>query len=198
MTPDLTRLIAAASRGEADAAIHLWDRVRDDVHLMAQRALRRRRPGQTLQPTELVAEIYCRIADCRTIPCDDRRYFFGMVARAIEQILADHSRRRRRIKRGGDVVTVSLSGDRRDMSDRNDIEPHAPATDVDPARLQEALAALGHEDEACAEVVRLKVWPGLTTRQVAEVTGISDRSVERNWQYGRLWLMRWMRGSPAP
>ncbi len=179
MKTDLTRLISAAHSGDADSRNELWERVYDEIHRMAQ-AKRRKRPSDTFQSTEIVHEVYRKIAHQLDIPCQDRRYFFGMVANAIEQILADHAKARRRKKRGGDAVRVELL----------DMAGSTKTSEYDAQTLQQAIAALAEEDSRCAEIMRLRCWASLTNAEVAKVLQTPLRTVERDWQFGKMWLAR--------
>jgi RNA polymerase sigma factor (TIGR02999 family) len=175
---DLTRLISAASRGEPGAQDRLWDAVYTEVKQQVRRTAAKR--GSPVQPTELVNQVYLKIASARDFPCADRRYFFGMVARAIQQILADHAKSRRR---RGDIVRVGLV---------DAAQPTATEASADPQILVDALADLEAEDPRCAEIVRLRALVGLEVKKVAELLEMTVRTVEREWHYGRHWLARYM------
>ena len=90
---DVTRLIAAVRRGDPEAIDRLYPVVYDELREVAQRQLRRERPGHTLHPTALVHEAYMKMAGG---PADasDRAHFLALAARAMRQILVDHARRR--------------------------------------------------------------------------------------------------------
>ncbi len=135
--------------------------------------------GQTLEPTALVHEAYLRLVGHEpNVPWDGRGHFFAAAAEAMRRILVDRARDRRRQKRGG--------GRRRVRIDLDAVLQEPP--DDDLLALDEALEALAREDPAGAELVRLRVFAGLTLAQAADVMGIGRRTADRYWAYARAWL----------
>jgi len=154
--------------------------VYDELRRIAAAHLRRERAGHTLQPTALVNEAYLRLVGAADPPWRNRGAFFGAAAQAMHRILIDHARKRLRQKRGGGAVPVSLSR-------------AGPASWDEPERLlalDEALRRLLEVDARSAEVVKLRYFGGLSTAQTAEVLGVSERTVKREWTFARAWLRR--------
>jgi RNA polymerase sigma factor (TIGR02999 family) len=144
-------------------------------------------PGHTLQPTALTHEAYLRIARQPGGQWLDRAHFLASAAVAMRRILVEHARARHRIKRGGGWERVPLS--------RIPDLPGAGGEDpVDALALEKALQALAETDERKARVVELLYFGGITAEEAGAVLGISGRTVERDWQYARLWLLRAITG----
>ena len=154
-----------------------------DLRRLAQRYMANEREGHTLQPTALVHEAYCRLVDQDKVGWDARTHFFAVGAQAMRRILVDHARARGRDKRGGGWQPVTLLEDRRgaDLS-RLDMEQLLT--------LNTALDRLAQLDPRQAKILELRFFAGLTMREVAEVLGVSKRTVEGDWTHARVWLER--------
>jgi RNA polymerase sigma factor (TIGR02999 family) len=187
-TPDsVTELLAEASRGNADAMGKLLPLVYGELHAIAARYLRRENPGHTLQATALVNEAYLRLIGQREVTWQNRAHFFGVSASLMRRILVDHARAHRAEKRAGGLARVTL----------NEANLPAAERDVDLIALDDALADLSVKDPKLARLVELKFFAGLTTKEVAEVLGVSSSTVEREWVAARAWLFRAMtKGTP--
>ena len=175
----VTRLLVDVRLGRRDALDRLLPLVHDELHRIAAGYMRRERADHTLQPTALVNEAYLRLVDQRDVEWRDRAHFLGVAAQLMRMILVDHARARRAAKRaGGERVpldeTVLVGGER----------------DVDLLALDEALERLAALDPRLGRVVELRYFGGLTTREAAEVLGISTATVEREWATARGWLRR--------
>jgi RNA polymerase sigma factor (TIGR02999 family) len=176
---DVTHILSAIERGDPSAAEQLLPLVYDELRKLAAQKLAQERPGQTLQATALVHEAYLRLVGGeQTRHWDSRRHFFAAAAEAMRRILVDRARDKRRLKRGG--------GWRRLRLDQIDLSIEEPPDDL-PA-LDEALTKLAREDPACAELVKLRFFVGLTLEQAADVLGLSRRTVDRTWAFARSWL----------
>jgi RNA polymerase sigma factor (TIGR02999 family) len=176
---EVTRLLDAAAAGDRKATADLLPLVYDELRKLAAVRLAAESPGQTLQPTALVHEVYLRLIGPADEPrWDNRGHFFAAAAEAMRRILLDAARRKGRRKHGGGMA-------RRDL-DR--IDPAAPEDSDDLLALDEALARLAAADPQAAEVVRLRFYAGLPIPEVARVLGISPRTADRTWAYARAWL----------
>jgi len=152
--------------------------VYDDLRRVARAHLRREPPGQTLQTTALVHEVYLRLVDLDEMTLHNRTHFFAMAARLMRQILVDHARRKRAGKRGGGVPAVSLAD-----------PPVGPErASVDVLALDEALDKLRVFGPRQCDVVELRFFAGLTVEEVAEALGISRATAEREWAMAKAWL----------
>jgi RNA polymerase sigma factor (TIGR02999 family) len=177
--PDVTGILNAIEEGEPHATEQLLPLVYDELRQLAAALLARERPGQTLQPTALVHEAYLRlVAKIRAPRWDSRRHFFAAAAQAMHRILIDRARARRRFKRGG--------GWRRLHLDRIDLASNQSPDDL--LALDEALAKLAHEDAVCAELVKLRLFAGLTLGEAADTLGLARRTADRYWAFARSWL----------
>ena len=150
------------------------------LRAIARARLAREAPGHSLQATELVHEAYLKLQHHPSILVSDRARFFGAAAEAMRRILIDHARTKGRVKRGG--------GLKRSVTDVADL-----ATESDPDQilaLDEAISKLEQEEPQAAQVVKLRFFAGLSVAETAEVTGLSERTVKREWQFARAWMFR--------
>ncbi len=179
-TKSLTRLLSAVAAGESTASTRLWTLIYDELRALAAVRMARESPGHTLQPTALVHEVYGRLFGDQDVQWDNRRHFFGAAARAMERILIDHARRKARLKHGGERKRVPLD-EVDELVDRDPSEERA---------VSEALVELEQINPRAAEIVRLRYFMGLKINEVADVLGVSARTVEGDWYFARAWLRR--------
>jgi RNA polymerase sigma factor (TIGR02999 family) len=154
--------------------------VHGELRRIASAYLRRERPEHTLQPTALVNEAYLRLAERGEVEWESKTHFLAIAANVMRQILVDHARARRAEKRHGDRVQVQL--------DEALVVPFE--RDLDLVWLDNALDRLAALDPQLARVVELRYFGGLTTKEIAEVLGVSTATVEREWATARGWLRR--------
>ncbi|MFO0968313.1 MAG: ECF-type sigma factor [Gemmataceae bacterium] len=139
-----------------------------------------------MQPTALVHEAYLRLVDAdRPQRWDGRRHFIAAAAEAMRRILVDNARRKRSAKRGGGASRHDLA----------DLDISSPETSEDLLALDEALEKLAGADKPAAELVKLRYFAGLTAREAADILGVSERTADRLWAFGRSWLMKEIRGT---
>ena len=180
---EVTRLLGAASEGEAGAAEALMDAVYVELRAVAAGKLARERAGATLQPTALVHEAYMRLLggdDGEALEFSSRAHFFGAAAEAMRRILVERARRKARLRHGG-------------AHRHEDLDPERvvePPTDLDLLALDEALARLEASEPDKAEIVKLRYFAGLTLVETADVLGISRATADRRWAYARAWLYK--------
>jgi RNA polymerase sigma factor (TIGR02999 family) len=179
---DVTQLLKAWSAGDERALETLALMVESELRRLARVQLGRK-PGQTLQPTALVNEVYLRLMGWNT-EWQNRTHFFAVASKIMRRVLVNQAIARSRQKRGGDAVMISLAA-------ADDI----PEQDADVLALDEALTALSKIDSRKSEVVELRFFGGLTAEETAEVLGISLRTVHREWDLARAWLFRELRGT---
>src|SRR5262249_22969632 len=168
-------------QGDPHAAEQLLPLVYEELRQLAARKLAREAPGQTLQATALVHEAYLRLVDGdQARQWNSRGHFFAAAAEAMRRILIERVRRKGSQRQGGTRRRCELSDE-----DRVEI----PLTDqlID---LDDALSRLSSTDPQAAELVKLRVFAGMTVEEVAAVQGLSPRTVKRNWAYARAWLGR--------
>jgi RNA polymerase sigma factor (TIGR02999 family) len=176
----VTDLLQAAQAGEAGAAERLLDAVYEQLHRLARARMAALPPGQTLQPTALVHEAYLRLIDRADVPWESRQHFFFAVARAMRDILVEQARRKAGPVRGG--------GRRRQELDEACAVIEPPAENV--LAVHEALEELEKQDPFKAQIVLLRYFSGLTTAETADVLGLPERTLDRQWRYVRAWLLK--------
>ncbi len=178
----VTRVLEAVLRDEPRAADQLLPLVYDELRRLAAARLAREAPGQTLQPTALVHEAYLRlIGPGPAHSWDGKAHFYGAAAEAMRRILLDRARDRKRLKRGGDH-----NRRRRDL-DGLIAEDASPDDLID---LDEALSRLALIDPRGAELVKLRLYAGLSLEEAAAALGVVRRTAERDWAFARAWLFR--------
>jgi RNA polymerase sigma factor (TIGR02999 family) len=186
---DVTRILAQIESGDPSAAEQLLPLVYDELQKLAAAKLAQEKPGQTLQATALVHDAYIRLVDVEKVQhWDGRGHFFAAAAEAMRRILLNRARDRQRLKRGGGAQRIDL----------DQIEVALDTRDEDMLALDEALEALAVEDAACADLVKLRFFAGLSLREAAESLGIPRRTADRHWAYARAWLCARLGDSPKP
>jgi RNA polymerase sigma factor (TIGR02999 family) len=176
---EITRILDEWSAGDPDALAKLMPEVVDDLHRMAERYLNREGPGQTLQPTALVNEVYLRLVGRRTVRWQNRAHFFAFTAELMRRILVDVARRKHAEKRGGGAVKVAL-----------DAALNLPREDdPDLIAVDDALVALAKVDPRQARIVELRFFAGLELTEIAEVVDVSLATVKRELRTAKLWLV---------
>ena len=192
--PDAERiqaLLAELQAGDTQAARRLMPLVYDEFREIAARYLRRERGNHTLQPTALVNEAYLRLIDQSRVQWQGKTHFFAVGAQAMRRVLVDHARSRERLKRGGQRARVTL----------DEAVALSPERDEDVLALDEALEKLAALDDRQARIVELRFFAGLNVEEVAQLLGVSKRTVEGDWTMARAWLHRELAGpksSSAP
>jgi len=182
-TPDVTQLLKQWSGGDREALEHLLPLVYRELHLLAQRYLRRERSDHTLQATALVHEAYLKLIDQREVRWQNRAHFFGVAAQAMRRILVDHARGHMAAKRGSGGIKLSL-----------DDENNPPVAIVSSEKAEEmvalddALNRLAEKDAQQARIVELRFFGGLSIEETAEVLGIGTATVIRKWRVARAFL----------
>ena len=165
---------------DKEALDKLMPAVYDELRRQAARYLRREHAGHTLQTTALIHEAYVRLVDQRNVQWQNRAQFFGMAAQMMRRILVDHARTKKRVKRGGSGIKVSLADATIPVNER----------DLDVVALDEALDRLAAIDEQQSRVVELRFFSGLTVEETAKVMQISPATVKRDWSMAKAWLHR--------
>jgi DNA-directed RNA polymerase specialized sigma24 family protein len=202
---DVTEILRSAAEGDPQAAERLLPLVYDELRKLAAARLAQEQPGQTLQATALVHEAYLRLVgrgagdsglEAEENPSESSRlarspqalapsfnsrgHFFGAAAEAMRRILVEAARKKHALRRGGELARAELGESDAGLW---------PAGD-ELLDLDEALTKLAAADPACAELVKLRVFAGMTVDEAALVQGVSPRTAKRNWAYARAWLGR--------
>jgi RNA polymerase sigma factor (TIGR02999 family) len=177
---DVTRILNAIEQGDAGATEKLLPLVYEELRLLAAQKLSREIPGQTLQATALVHEAYIRLVKGGDQDWHSRGHFFSAAAEAMRRILVDSARRKKGPRHGGDHIQVTLNESLLSKSKTVCVE--------DLIALDEAMAKLERIDTTKAELVKLRLFGGLTGKQAADVLEISYATEQRYWAYARSWL----------
>lgn len=176
---DVTRILQQIESGDPTAAEHLLPLVYDELRKLAAAKMAQEQPGHTLQATSLVHEAYIRLVDTdRAQHWNSRGHFFGAAAEAMRRILVENARRKQAQKSGGGRKAFSLQ-----ESGLIQVE--------EPDRLlaiSDSLDEIAAEAPEVAELVKLRVFAGMTVNEAAAALGISRTTAFRHWTYARAWL----------
>ena len=178
----MTMLLRRMQNGDSGALEELLPLVYDELRVIARRLFRAQRSDHTLQPTALVHEAYLKVIGSRADSegWNDRAHFLSVAAIAMRQILVNHARDKAALKRGGpDARHVTLSG----------VADFDPADALDVLAVHEALEALQRLDPRQAKIAELRFFGALTLDEVAEVVGVSRRTVALDWKMAKRFLM---------
>ena len=174
----VTRILDSIAQGDPKAADELLPLVYEELRRLAAHKIANEAPGYTLQATELVHEVWLRVARDEDQRWENRAHFFAAAAEAMRRILVERARRRQRLRRGGDLEQVELE----------ESAIAAPADDDKMLLVSEALEALEAEDALQAQVVKLRFFAGLSESEIARGLGVSEKTVQRYWVHAKAWL----------
>ncbi len=174
----VTKILNAIEQGDTRAVDNLLPAVYQELRQLAAQKLSREKPGQTLQPTALVHEVYLRLLHDQDQTWKDRTHFFSAAAEAMRRILVDNARRRRSLKAGGDMRRVGL----------DDLEMAVHQSPDDVLAIDDAITKLVADDPVAAKLAKLRLFAGMTVDEAAESLGMSRRTGYRHWTYARAFL----------
>jgi RNA polymerase sigma factor (TIGR02999 family) len=181
----VTQLLIEWSQGNRAALDELTPVVYRELHALARTYLNRGGPSQTLQPTELINEVYLRLIDrSQSVHWENRAHFFGIAARLMRVVLVDHARARHAAKRGGDAAPITLK----------ETEVFSPGHSPDVLEVDEALSRLARVDERKAKVIELHYFGGMTREEIAIALGLTVPTVKRDLRLAVAWLRRDLTG----
>ena len=180
---EITNLLKAWSGGDETAFGLLAERVYPELRLMARRYLKNERQANTLQATALVHEVYLRLLDVTKVDWHQRAQFFAMAAHMMRRMLVDAARARGASKRGGGALKVNL--------DETVLLSRVPDRSI--LDLNDALTAFSQLAPRQAKIVEFRYFGGLTEEEIAAVLKISPRTVRRDWDFAKAWLLRELR-----
>jgi RNA polymerase sigma factor (TIGR02999 family) len=179
MNNEVTSILSAVEQGDPRAAEQLLPLVYDELRRLAAQKLAREKSGQTLQATALVHEAYLRLVGIDNAQqWTSRGHFFAAAAEAMRRILVNRARDKQRLRRGGGQHRIDL----------NQAELAYDVQGLNLLALDEALEQLALEKPACAELVKLRFFAGLTQEESALALGVTRRTADRYWAYARAWL----------
>jgi RNA polymerase sigma factor (TIGR02999 family) len=184
---DVTGMLQAIERGEAQMSAELLPLVYEELRRLAAHKMAQEAPGQTLQPTALVHEAWLRLGADAQPAWKNRAHFFAAAAEAMRRILVERARRRTALKRGGGAERIRL--------DEAEI-PLAAAEDERLLAVDEVLEQFAAINPRQAELVKLRYFTGMTFEEAASVLGIAVPTAKEWWAYSRAWLAVAMRPCP--
>ena len=176
---DTSRIYSAGGVERPGSVDRILPLVYDELRQQAHRYLRRERQGHTLQTTDLINEVYLRLIDQRNTDWESRAHFFAVAANMMRRILVDYARTRHRVKRGGHLQQVELEAE---------TVAAKPDDGIDLIALDQALDRLFQIDEQQGRIVEMRYFAGMNNPEIAEILGISESTVRRDWNVARAWL----------
>ena len=184
---DLTQLLVKWRNGDKSALDEMTPVLYEELRRLARHFLAGERVGHTLQPTALVHEAYIRLVDQKAVEWRNRAHFLGVAASMMRRILINYAEARHAAKREGYAQAVTL----------DDALGLFTNPQVDLLDLDHSLDRLSEIDPQQGKVVELRYFGGLSIEETAEVLGISEATVKREWGTARLWLLQQMEGPAA-
>lgn len=179
MEATLSELIETAERGDQSAADALFSALYTELHRVAKRELARQGVPVSLSATTLLHQAYIELAAKDGVVFPDRARFMAYASRVMRGLIIDHARNRGAQKRGGQFHITSTGS-----------ALEQPADDRELMRIGEALDELAKVDAPLAEIVDMKFFCGFTFAEIAAMKGISERTVQRQWEKARIYLHR--------
>jgi RNA polymerase sigma factor (TIGR02999 family) len=180
----VTELLLAWGRGDRSALDELAPLVLHELRRLARVQMRGERHNHTLQTTALVNEAFLRLIDLRRIRWQDRAHFLALSARLMRRTLVDYARSRNYQKRGGGAATLTL----------DEAMVSSPERSADLVALDDALEDLARIDTRKSQVVELRFFGGLSVEETAQALDISPETVQRDWRFAKVWLLREISG----
>jgi len=177
-TERVTRILRDSPPGDRGAMDRVFPLVYDELRRLAHAQLVRQPSSETMSATVLIHEAYLRLVDQEQAQFADRVHFYAYAARVMRTILVDYARSRGAKKRGGDWQAVEL--DARHLS----IDSQADLV----LTVDEALTRLAAIDERLARVVECRFFGGMTEPETADLLGVTERTIRRDWIKARTWL----------
>jgi RNA polymerase sigma factor (TIGR02999 family) len=180
---EVTLILEAIDRGEGETLEKLLPLVYEELRQLAAARMAQESAGHTLQPTALVHEAWVRLVSNENRTWKNRAYFFGAAAEAMRRILIESARHKARLKYGGGQERLNV----------DDLDLASTTPDEKVLLINDALEQLEAEHPERGRVVVLKYFAGLTNKEVAQMLGIGERTVDRHWVCAKSWLFRKVR-----
>ena len=177
---DVTQILNAIDNGDGQAADKLLPSVYEELRRLAVKKMSQEKPGQTLQATALVHEAYIRLVEGTNHNWNSRGHFFKAASEAMRRILVESARKKKSLKRGGHKKKVEFNESL--LFDVQEISPD------DLLALDDALEKLCKEDKIAADLIKLRVFGGLTVDQASEILQISSSKAYADLEYASAWL----------
>lgn len=173
----------------------LWSQVYDELRNLAKAKMKMEKPGQTLQATAIVNEVYLRLrVDGADVAWNSKKAFYKAAAEAMRRILVDQARRRNALKRGEGIARLQV-----DPQELAELAVDLNHYDMDEVlQVDEGLAKLVEVEPLAAKVVELRFFAGLKQAEIAMTLDLSERTCDRLWSFARAWLYRHLKQPEAP
>jgi RNA polymerase sigma factor (TIGR02999 family) len=181
--PDLTALFAAAEKGDQASRELLFQRLYAELHRLARRELWKSGAAVSMGATTLLHEAFINMSERDTIAFPDRARFMAYAARAMRGLIIDYARSRHAQKRGGQFQITAL-----DTNISNEV-----SDEIDLPQVGDALDELANLEPNLAQVVDLKFFCGFSFAEIAAMRGVSERTVQRDWEKARIYLHQSLR-----
>jgi RNA polymerase sigma-70 factor (ECF subfamily) len=181
----ITQILQEVKAGRAEAQDKLFQHVYKQLKRLAANRLRAERPNHTLQPTALVHEAYFRLFAGASPDWQDRTHFFATAAHAMRRVLVDHARKAKAFKRGSPQAAIELRS--------QTLTVEARAEDI--IAVHNALDRLSKHSQRLCQIVEMRFYAGFTEEEIAEILGVSARTVKRDWKTAQAWLHGEIRGA---
>jgi RNA polymerase sigma-70 factor (ECF subfamily) len=180
---EVTLLLRQCSTGDSEVKARLVELMYPELKRIAEGRMRHERKDHTLQPTALVNEFFLELARQQDLSWRTRAHFLAVASRAMRRYLIDHARAHNAQKRPDSHLRVQLD------------TLNLPALDgaFDALELDEVLERLALEDPRMAHIVEMRCFGGLTHGEIAQTIGVDERTVKRDWQVARAWLIGQLR-----
>jgi len=179
---DFSETLKAAAQGDLGSTEALLPLVYEELRRIAIHQMALQPSSHTLQPTALVHEAWLKLGEDESQTWQSKACFLSTAATAMRHILIDHARKKSANKRGGDQIRVDLE----------QIDPGTPEPDEVMLMVEDALKKLENIRPVWARIVVLRYYGGLTSKEISDVLGISERTVDRYWSGARAWLYKQM------
>lgn len=177
---EVTKILLEVHSGVAGAPDRLLPYVYDELRGIAGRLFKSQGPnGVSIQPTILVHDAFMRLTQNTDIEWSSRNHFFAVAAKVTRGLLVDHARRKNAAKRGGGWSRISLSA-----------VPHDQTAEriIDIIDLEDALLKLREVSSRQEQIVEMRFYSGLSIEEIAQVLGVSERTISYDWRMARAWL----------
>ena len=176
----LTQLIQQVGAGDLAARDQLFAAAYTELRKLARSRLRDGGRNTFLETTALVHESYLRFMKAGELRIEDRRAFFGYASKVMRSVIVDAVRERRAQRRGGDLNEITLN---------TEVSAELPSGEAEVLHVHEALLALEQAEPRLAQVVQMRYFGGYSELEIAEVLGVTERTVRRDWDKARLLLI---------
>jgi RNA polymerase sigma factor (TIGR02999 family) len=188
--PPITRLLQLAASGDRQALDQIYAALYPELKRVARARLRQQGRGDSMGTTTLLHESFIRLVNARDLRLEDRRHFFAYAARTMRNIIIDSAREHLAERRGGGAAHETLGGDAA-------LQVADTSSSEELIRVSEALLSLEAVDPELAELVDMRYFGGYTEIEIAELQGVTERTVRRRWDKARAWLYVALNDAPA-